>query len=311
MRLLVTGGLGFIGSHFVRSALAKPEVSKVIVLDLMTYAADLSRLSDVQGDFELVVGSIADSQLLETLGGKVDVVVNFAAESHNDNSLKQPGKFYETNLMGLIALADFCVKHDLRLHHVSTDEVFGDMDFGSHEKFNLESRLKPSSPYSGSKAAGDLALHAWGRSFGLKYTISNCSNNFGPGQHGEKLIPTLFKYASRGMRAPIYGRGLNVRDWIHVSDHVAGIFECLRHGQTGRTYLLGADDEVSNIELAEAVGRHFGLSPTDSVEYVADRAGHDRRYAIDWIESKRELGWSPKHPKILASIPELAISYNS
>jgi dTDP-glucose 4,6-dehydratase len=311
MRLLVTGGLGFIGSHFVRHALTRSDVTSVAVLDSMTYAADLSRLDGLDGDFELIVGSIADPELVDRAVSRVDVVVNFAAESHNDNSLKGPRVFYDTNVTGLLVLADACVRNEVRLHHVSTDEVFGDMPFESSEKFTRLSRLNPSSPYSASKAAGDLALHAWARSFGLAYTISNCSNNFGSGQHAEKLIPTIFRHLSQGKPAPIYGSGKNIRDWIHVSDHVTGIFAAITTGKLGETYLLGASDEVANIDLALKIGDFFGLGPSDSVSFVTDRPGHDRRYAIDWEHSRSELGWKPTHPKLLESIPELAQHYSA
>ena len=311
MRLLVTGGLGFIGSHFVRYALTRSDVTSVAVLDSMTYAADLSRLEGLDGDFELIVGSIADPEVVDRAVSRVDAVVNFAAESHNDNSLKGPRVFYDTNVTGLLVLADACVRNEVRLHHVSTDEVFGDMPFESSEKFTRLSRLNPSSPYSASKAAGDLALHAWARSFGLAYTISNCSNNFGSGQHAEKLIPTIFRHLSQGKPAPIYGSGTNIRDWIHVSDHVTGIFAAITTGKLGETYLLGASDEVANIDLALKIGDFFGLGPSDSVSFVTDRPGHDRRYAIDWEHSGSELGWKPTHPKLLESIPELARYYSA
>lgn len=310
MRLLVTGGLGFIGSHFVRAALGSPAVDSVKVLDAMTYAANPARLSDVAGDFELIEGSISDSDLLDGLGGSVDAVVNFAAESHNDNSLKNPGVFFETNVNGLVTLATYCQKNRIRLHHVSTDEVFGDTSIDSTLKFNAASPLRPSSPYSSSKAAGDLLLGAWGRSFNLDYTISNCSNNFGADQHSEKLIPTLFRHLTAGEPAPIYGNGKNIRDWIHVSDHVAGILAILEHGKSGVTYMLGASDEVANVDIALAIGRYFGIDEKKTISFIGDRPGHDRRYAIDWTETHESLGWVPTHKKLLDSIEELAIQYS-
>jgi dTDP-glucose 4,6-dehydratase len=309
MRLLVTGGLGFIGSHFVKAALRDPRVSEVIVLDAFTYASDVTRLEGYQESVEIVKGSILDLTLLAKFAGRVDCVVNFAAESHNDNSLLDPKLFFQTNLLGVVALAEFCWKNGVRLHHVSTDEVFGDMDFESTELFNSSSSLRPSSPYSSSKAAADLTLPALGRSFGLHYTISNCSNNFGAMQHPEKLVPSLFKSLSRGHPAAIYGTGKNIRDWIHVNDHVSGILTVLFDGAPQKSYLFGASDEVSNIQLAIAIGNFYGLSDGDSVRFVADRPGHDRRYGIDWSETASELGWRPLSPKILESIPELAQAY--
>lgn len=309
MRLLVTGGLGFIGSHFVRAALRDPRVARVIVLDSLSYAADLRRLDDVSSDIEIVVGSILDSDLLNRFVDDVDCIVNFAAESHNDNSLLNPKVFFETNLLGLVSLAEFCWRTGKHLHHVSTDEVFGDLDFDSTEKFTAKSLLRPSSPYSASKAVGDLTLPAFYRSYGLKYTISNCSNNFGPMQHDEKLVPSLFRSLSAGNPASIYGSGKNIRDWIHVEDHVEGILSVLFSGEPQETYLFGANDEVANIDLAIAIGHHFGLSEADSIRFVPDRPGHDRRYAIDWSNTESSLGWRPSRPKILDSIPALAEAY--
>jgi len=309
MRLLVTGGLGFIGSHFVRAALNDTRVSEVIVLDAFTYASDIRRLDGLQDSVEVVKGSINDSVLLDTFAGRVDCVVNFAAESHNDNSLMNPQLFFQTNVLGLVAVAEFCWKNDVRLHHVSTDEVFGDMDFGSYELFTPRSPFRPSSPYSASKAAGDLALPAFSRSYGLNFTISNCSNNFGSMQHSEKLIPSLFRSLSKGQPAAIYGTGRNIRDWIDVRDHVSGIIAVLFKGRTGETYLLGASDEVSNLELAEAIGNYYGMSREECIRFVADRPGHDRRYGIDWSATASGLDWWPVRPKILDSIPELAEIY--
>jgi dTDP-glucose 4,6-dehydratase len=304
MRILVTGGLGFIGSHFVRRAMASGICSSVLVLDAETYASDRARLQDVAEDYELLVGSIENREIVVDALLKVDVVVNFAAETHNDNSLVDSRKFYETNVLGLEVLASECARRDIYLHHVSTDEVFGDLDFDSTDKFSLHSSYNPSSPYSASKAAGDLLVKAWARSFGLRYTISNCSNNFGAGQHSEKFLPTAIRSLSNGSPVPIYGTGKNIRDWIRVEDHVDGILSIISGAWNSATFLFGASDEVTNLDIALALGGKF-KDVHDPVEYIADRAGHDRRYAIDWSETKALLGWEPQFPKILDSLEEL------
>ena len=212
MRLLVTGGAGFIGSNFVRRALEFGEVTEIVVLDSLTYAGRESNLNGVIDAVRLVKGDIRDEALVNALVEDSDVVVNFAAETHNDNSLEHPQVFFETNVLGTLALVQACVSHDVRLHHISTDEVFGDFPLGSKEKFDRESPYKPSSPYSASKASADHIVRAWTRSFGLRATISNCSNNYGPFQHEEKLIPRTILNAVFGMKPKVYGTGLNVRD---------------------------------------------------------------------------------------------------
>lgn len=311
MRLLVTGGLGFIGARFVLAAISSGRYSNVSILDAETYAADKKRLGAALGDIEVISASIRDEAALKRLDGRFDVVANFAAESHNDNSLLSPSIFFDTNVCGLVTLADYCVRNDALLHHVSTDEVFGDLPFDSAAKFGPGSSLRPSSPYSASKAAGDLLLAAWRRSFSLRFTLSNCSNNFGPGQHQEKLIPTLFRNMAAGKPAPIYGSGRNVRDWIHVDDHVRGILQILQSPIEGQTYFFGASDEVSNLDLALAIGSFLGLHHSQAVEFVRDRPGHDRRYAIDWSQTPQLIDWHPWHAKVLDSIPELYEHYSA
>jgi dTDP-glucose 4,6-dehydratase len=294
MRILVTGGAGFIGSNFVRRTLeTRPDV-QVIVLDALTYAGSMENLAGLEGKYEFVEGSILDSALVDSLVGRVDQVVHFAAESHNDNSLRDPKPFIATNILGTYELIQACVNHDVKFHHISTDEVFGDLPLEGNEKFTAETHYNPSSPYSSSKASSDLLVRAWVRSFGLKATISNCSNNFGPYQHEEKLIPRMISLIASGKKPELYGNGANVRDWIHVDDHNDGVWAILERGQMGRTYLLGADNQRSNLQVVMALLKIMG-KPEDFIDFIADRPGHDLRYAIDASATEAELGWKPKH----------------
>ncbi len=310
MRLLVTGGAGFIGSNFVRRTLqTRPNVS-VVVLDALTYAGSLGNLHGLEGKYEFVEGNILDADLVESLVSRVDQVVHFAAESHNDNSLKSPKPFIETNILGTYELIQACVKHDVKFHHISTDEVFGDLPLEGNEKFTSETPYNPSSPYSSSKASSDLLVRAWVRSFGLKATISNCSNNFGPHQHAEKLIPRMIGLIAAGKKPELYGNGANVRDWIHVDDHNDGVWAILERGEIGRTYLLGADNQRSNLEVVKALLRIMG-KPEDFIEFIADRPGHDLRYAIDASATESELGWKPKHGNFEEKLAETVDWYLS
>ena len=294
MKLLVTGGAGFIGSNFVRRTLeTRPEV-QVIVLDSLTYAGSLENLVGLEGKYEFVEGNILDSALVDLLVSRVDQVVHFAAESHNDNSLKSPKPFIDTNILGTYELIQACVKHDVKFHHISTDEVFGDLPLEGSEKFTPETPYNPSSPYSSSKASSDLLVRAWVRSFGLEATISNCSNNFGPYQHEEKLIPRMISLIAAGKKPELYGSGENVRDWIHVDDHNDGVWAILDRGEIGKTYLLGADNQRSNLQVVKALLKIMG-KPEDFIEFIADRPGHDLRYAIDASATEAELEWKPKH----------------
>jgi dTDP-glucose 4,6-dehydratase len=308
MRLLVTGGAGFIGSNFVCNYLDSHPEAQVVVIDALTYAGNLDNLRRVKDKIRFVHGDIRDKELVADLVKDSDFVVHFAAESHNDNSLKNPALFFDVNLNGTMSVANACLKHDVRLHHVSTDEVFGDLPLDSGNAFFEESPYKPSSPYSASKASSDHLLRAWHRSFGLQVTISNCSNNYGENQHFEKLLPTLIRALHRGEIPKLYGDGLNVRDWIHVSDHCNGIVRVMEDGKIGETYLLGARDEVSNLAIARQLNKLFGYSE-DRVEFIPDRPGHDRRYAINPAKAERELGWRATHPKLLASLQELVSTY--
>jgi dTDP-glucose 4,6-dehydratase len=294
LKVVVTGGAGFIGSNFVRRTLAtRPDV-KITVLDSLTYAGRLSNLEGLEGKFEFVQGDICNPEIVESVVSRADVVFHFAAESHNDNSLKSPRPFIETNVFGTFELIQACVKNNVRMHHVSTDEVFGDLALKGTDKFTRDTPYNPSSPYSASKASSDHLVRAWVRSFGLMATISNCSNNFGPYQHEEKFIPRMIELINSGAEPELYGNGANVRDWIHVDDHNDGVWAVIDKGVIGETYLLGADNQRSNLEVVQALLEIMG-KPKDWIKFIGDRPGHDLRYAIDASETEAELGWRPKH----------------
>jgi dTDP-glucose 4,6-dehydratase len=308
MRLLVTGGAGFIGSNFVRRTLATRSDVQITVLDALTYAGRLSNLSGLEGKYEFVQGNICDAFLVDSLVSQSDVVIHFAAESHNDNSLKSPRPFIDTNVIGTFELIQACVKHDVRFHHVSTDEVFGDLALEGTDKFTRDTPYNPSSPYSASKASSDHLVRAWTRSFGLKATISNCSNNFGPYQHEEKLIPRMIGLIVSGAKPELYGNGANVRDWIHVDDHNDGVWAVIEKGVIGQTYLLGADNQRSNLEVVRALLGIMG-KPEDFIEFIVDRPGHDLRYAIDASDTEVELGWKPRHGNFEEKLAETVSFY--
>ncbi|WP_332643749.1 dTDP-glucose 4,6-dehydratase [Aeromicrobium sp.] len=299
--VLVTGGAGFIGSNFVRHLLAHTD-DHVTVLDKLTYAGSRQSLADLpETRFELVVGDIVDAHLVDQLVGEHDAVVHFAAESHNDNSLASPRSFVDTNLVGTFTLLEAVRKHDVRFHHISTDEVYGDLDLDDPARFTETTPYNPSSPYSATKAGSDLLVAAWVRSFGVRATISNCSNNYGPFQHVEKFIPRQITQLIDGLKPHVYGDGRNVRDWIHVDDHSGAVMTILDKGVMGETYLIGADGEMSNREVVAELLTAFGREPED-YETVTDRAGHDLRYAIDSSKLRRELGWAPKYADFSAGI---------
>jgi dTDP-glucose 4,6-dehydratase len=243
------------------------------------------------------------------LVSEADLVVHFAAESHNDNSLRNPNIFFETNVMGTLNIANACLKFGVRLHHISTDEVFGDLPLESPEQFSLETPYNPSSPYSASKASSDHIIRSWVRSFGLRATISNCSNNYGPNQHWEKLIPFTIKTILEGGRPQVYGNGLNVRDWIHVDDHTDGIWSAIEAGEIGETYLFGARDQLDNLTVVKSILNQLGKDKSD-FELVSDRPGHDLRYAIDPSFAEKSLNWHPQHSSLLEALPGLASLYS-
>ncbi|HEU0103194.1 MAG TPA: dTDP-glucose 4,6-dehydratase [Mycobacteriales bacterium] len=294
MRLLVTGGAGFIGANFVlQTRRERPDVD-LVVLDALTYAGNASSLAAVRDDIEFVQGDVADAALVDRLVAGADAVVHFAAESHNDNSLSDPAPFLTTNLVGTYTMLEAVRKHGVRLHHISTDEVFGDLELDDPARFSEVTPYNPSSPYSATKAGSDLLVRAWVRSFGVQATISNCSNNYGGYQHVEKFIPRQITNLLDGGRPKLYGSGRNVRDWIHVDDHNAAVWAILDSGRPGETYMIGADGETSNRQVVELLLELVG-QPSDAYDLVPDRPGHDLRYAIDSSKLRAELGWRPRY----------------
>lgn len=306
--LLVTGGAGFIGSNFVHYLLDNTEHT-VTVLDKMTYAANKASLDDLDVTrFNLMVGDIADRELTDELVAQADAVIHYAAESHNDNSLANPEPFIHTNLIGTFTLLEAVRRHGTRYHHISTDEVFGDLALDDPAKFTETTPYNPSSPYSSTKAGSDLLVRAWVRSFGIEATISNCSNNYGPYQHIEKFIPRQITNILSGLTPKLYGEGLNVRDWIHASDHSSAVLRILESGKIGETYLIGADGEENNITVLRTILRLMGKDEND-FEHVIDRPGHDMRYAIDGTRLREELGWEPQFTDFEAGLADTIAWY--
>ena len=293
--LLVTGGAGFIGSNFVHWIMANQPDVHVTVLDALTYAGNRENLAGLPEDrLTFVHGNICDAALVHELFAKNDACVHFAAESHNDNSIADPSPFLKTNVEGTYTLLQAARDCDIRFHHISTDEVYGDLALDDPARFTEMTPYKPSSPYSSTKAASDLLVRAWCRTYGVKATISNCSNNYGPRQHIEKFIPRQITNILCGRRPKLYGDGLNVRDWIHVDDHSSAVWVILTQGCIGETYLIGADGERNNREVLGTVLEAMGKAP-DDFDWVKDRPGHDRRYAIDHTKLTMELGWKAVH----------------
>jgi dTDP-glucose 4,6-dehydratase len=291
--ILVTGGAGFIGSNFVRHVLANTGHS-VTVLDSLTYAGNKASLAGLPNDrCVFVEGDITDSELVDSLFSTHDQVVHYAAESHNDNSLLDPRPFLETNIIGTYTLLEAARRHGNRFHHISTDEVYGDLELHDPQRFTERTPYNPSSPYSSTKAGSDLLVRAWARSFGVRATISNCSNNYGPYQHVEKFIPRQITNVLNGVRPKLYGSGENVRDWIHADDHSSAVLRILEMGVVGETYLIGADGERSNKDVVEMILVQLGQA-SDAYDHVLDRPGHDMRYAIDSSKLRAELGWAPQ-----------------
>jgi dTDP-glucose 4,6-dehydratase len=290
MRILVTGGAGFIGSNFVNYLSNKNH--DLIILDSLTYAADVKNLSEIDDRlYKLVIGDICDKNILRTIFPHIEYVVHFAAESHVDNSILFPEKFISTNILGthnlLEAAREYSIKKFL---YVSTDEVYGSIDSGS---FIESDNYSPSSPYSASKAAGEMLVMAYGKTFGLNYNISRCSNNYGPRQHKEKLIPCFIDLLKNSKPVRLYGDGLNVRDWIYVDDHCEALYRILQNGLNQQVYNVSSSEELSNLEITELLVTAMGVS-RDLIQYVEDRPGHDFRYSISSKKIFADLGFSPK-----------------
>lgn len=293
--IIVTGGAGFIGSNFVHWVIDNQPGVHVTVLDALTYAGNLDNLTGLPEErMTFVHGDICDAELVDKLAADADAIVHFAAESHNDNSILDPTPFLKTNVEGTFTLLQAAREHDLRFHHISTDEVYGDLALDDPARFTEETPYHPSSPYSSTKASSDMLVRAWVRTYGVRATISNCSNNYGPRQHIEKFIPRQITNILCGIRPKLYGDGFNVRDWIHTEDHSSAVWDILTKGEIGETYLIGADGEKNNIDVLRAILREMGRD-ADDFDWVKDRPGHDRRYAIDSSKLRRELGWKPIH----------------
>lgn len=294
MKILVTGGAGFIGSNFVHMLVNNYPDYEVTVIDKLGYAGNAASLESILDRIEFVTGDICNEQLIDELVSKNDIVAHFAAESHNDNSLQNPWPFVESNLIGTYRILEAVRKHGKRLHHISTDEVYGDLELDDPSKFTPETPYNPSSPYSSTKAGSDMLVRAWVRSFGITATISNCSNNYGPRQHVEKFIPRQITEIIEGRKPRLYGSGENVRDWIHVDDHNSAVMAIIEKGKPGETYLIGANGEKDNKQVIESILTIMGKNSSD-YEQVKDRPGHDLRYAIDNSKLVNELGWRPKY----------------
>lgn len=293
--IIVTGGAGFIGSNFVHWVVDNQPDVHVTVLDALTYAGNLDNLAGIPEErMTFIHGDICDASLLEKIVPTTDAIVHFAAESHNDNSIADPAPFVRTNVEGTYQLLEAARKHEKRFHHISTDEVYGDLALDDPVRFTEETPYCPSSPYSSTKASSDMLVRAWHRTYGVNTTISNCSNNYGPRQHIEKFIPRQITNILCGIRPKLYGDGKNVRDWIHTEDHSSAVWTILTKGKAGETYLIGADGEKSNIDVLRSILERMGKT-SDDFDWVRDRPGHDRRYAIDSTKLQRELGWMPKH----------------
>ncbi len=294
-KILVTGGAGFIGANFVHYTLAHHPEYAVTVVDKLTYAGNPANVETILDKIQFVTGDICDRELMDKLVGECDIVVHFAAESHNDNSLKNPWPFVDTNIVGTVTILEAVRKHGKRLHHISTDEVFGDLELDDPNRFKETTPYNPSSPYSASKASSDHLVRAWIRSFGVQATISNCANNYGPYQHIEKFIPRQITNVLSDIKPKLYGEGKNVRDWIHVDDHNNAVHLILDKGKLGETYIIGADNDHTNNKMVIEMILELMGKPKDWYEHVNDRPGHDMRYAMDSTKLRTELGWMPQY----------------
>jgi len=297
LKLIVTGGAGFMGSAFIRYLIKDNLVDQVINYDLLTYAGKLENLKEIESNpkYKFVKGDIKDGELVTkvVLENEIDTIVNFAAETHVDRSIENPNIFLETNILGTHSLIQVATEHDLRFHHISTDEVYGALDLESKDRFNENTPYDPQSPYSASKAGSDHLVQAYFNTYGTRVTISNSSNNFGPCQFPEKFIPLSITNLLNNKKIPMYGDGLYVRDWLYVDDHAKAIWTILTKGTIGQSYCLGGEAEKSNLEVAKTILKLLGKDES-MIEYVEDRKGHDRRYAVDISKIKSELGWEPE-----------------
>jgi dTDP-glucose 4,6-dehydratase len=299
--MLVTGGAGFIGSNFVHYTVRNHPEYEVCVLDALTYAGDSTTLSAVADQIEFVHGDICDTEVVNRLVAKSDLIVHFAAESHVDNSLHDPEPFVRSNVIGTYTLLEAVRRHGGRFHHISTDEVFGDLQLDAADQFTEETPYDPSSPYSATKAGSDMLVRAWARSFGVAATISNCANNYGSYQHVEKFIPRQITNVLHGDRPKLYGSGENVREWTHVDDHNAAVHLILSRGRIGETYLIGSGDECSNKQIMRLILELMD-QPADAYDYVPDRPGHDLRYSNNTTKIRTELGWQPSYGDIRSGL---------
>ncbi|NIA18381.1 MAG: dTDP-glucose 4,6-dehydratase [Actinobacteria bacterium] len=295
MKILITGGAGFIGSNFIRYWTRKYPDDKIVNLDVLTYAGNLENLRDVEDNknYQFIKGDICDAGLVNDLVKDVDLIVHFAAETHVDRSIQNSEDFIKTNIEGTRVLLDAAKNSgNIRFHHISTDEVFGALSLDD-APFNENTPYDPRSPYSASKAASDHLVRAYFHTHKLPITISNCTNNYGPFQFPEKLIPLFITNLMEGKKVPVYGEGKNIRDWIYVDDHNAGVDAVIKKGKIGETYCLGGENEITNLEITKKI---LGLTGKgeEMIEYVKDRPGHDLRYAMDITKAKNELGWEPK-----------------
>ncbi len=294
--LLVTGGAGFIGSNFIHYWMKKYPEDKIINLDALTYAGNLENLATLKTNpnYTFVEGNIINRELVNKIVADVEMIVHFAAESHVDRSILNPAVFLETNIMGTQVLLDAALTHKIKkFHHISTDEVFGTLELGSDKQFNENTPYDPRSPYSASKAGSDHLVRAYGETYGLPFTITNCSNNYGEYQHPEKFIALAVTQLLEGKKVPLYGDGLQVRDWLYVQDHCSAIEVVLNNANNGETYLVGGlTEDVPNKQVLEMIISLMGAS-TEMIEHVKDRAGHDKRYSVDWTKINRDLGWKP------------------
>lgn len=294
MKLLVTGGAGFIGSNFIHYWLKKYKKDEIINLDKMTYAADPKNLEGLPKDrHKLIIGDIADAKLVNEIVKDVDIIVNFAAETHVDRSITNPKPFIHSNIVGVYVLLEAAKKYEKRFHQISTDEVYGSLPLNSRKKFNEATPYNPRNPYAATKAAADHLVMAYVNTYKIKATISNCSNNFGPRQNPEKLIPKTITNALQNKPIPIYGNGMQVRDWIYVEDHCSAIDLILKKGEIGEKYLISAENEMHNIDVVKSILKMLN-KPESLIQHVEDRPGHDVRYALEPKKIK-ELGWKPKY----------------